>query len=148
MYLFLLLTIPTDAGRLQLTGIASANTHGLAQLGGDLACRANRYLPHRHYLPGDGHQILKIVLIHSGMNNEAIPRGETAFRLIRNPHVLVCHIIRKRQCRRPVTRTCSAPLIPTAIKPTAIKNDRWYEALFGAPPRLLPVGNPARDTNR
>src|SRR5271167_1390200 len=32
--------------------------------------------------------------------------------------------------------------------PPAIKNDRWYESLFGAPPPLLPLGNPARDTNR
>jgi hypothetical protein len=29
-----------------------------------------------------------------------------------------------------------------------IKNDRLYQSLFGAPPRLLPLGNPARDTNR
>src|ERR1700674_606658 len=28
--------------------------------------------------------------------------------------------------------------------PTVIKNDRWYESLFGAPP----PANPARDTNR
>jgi ribosomal protein S18 acetylase RimI-like enzyme len=34
------------------------------------------------------------------------------------------------------------------IIPTAIKNDRLHESLFGAPPQLLPVGNPARDTNR
>jgi hypothetical protein len=27
--------------------------------------------------------------------------------------------------------------------PTVIKNDRWYESLFGAPPPT----NPARDTN-
>src|SRR5271163_4406308 len=32
--------------------------------------------------------------------------------------------------------------------PPAIKNDRWYESLFGALPPLLPLGNPARNTNR
>jgi hypothetical protein len=30
------------------------------------------------------------------------------------------------------------------VIPTAIKNDRWYESFFGAPP----PANPARDTNR
>src|SRR5271155_1281770 len=41
-----------------------------------------------------------------------------------------------------------APCRSPGALPTAIKNDRWYESLFGAPPQLLSVGNPARDTNR
>src|SRR5580658_4138049 len=36
----------------------------------------------------------------------------------------------------------------TTIMPTVIKNDRWHESDFGAPPPLLRLGNPARDTDR
>src|SRR5271168_1497740 len=38
----------------------------------------------------------------------------------------------------------SAPPAKSAVIPTVIKNDRWHESLFGAPP----PANPARDTNR
>jgi hypothetical protein len=34
-------------------------------------------------------------------------------------------------------------LMTSVFIPTVIKNDRWYESLFGAPP----PANPARDTN-
>src|SRR5580658_6812889 len=36
----------------------------------------------------------------------------------------------------------------TTVMPTVIKNDRWHESLFYAPPPLLPLGNPARDADR
>jgi hypothetical protein len=44
------------------------------------------------HLPCDGHQIRPIVLIHSGINNEAILASETGFWLIGDPHLLVCDV--------------------------------------------------------